>query len=167
MNLNRTIHVLKISVTLAALVIVAASCDVQSGMSRKSVEKYMPSPTPEVKAAATPEPVDPAESITVAASDQGPDISVDEAAGAKTVTCGKYNRVIINTMDAKITVKGACRQLMINGDGNKITLDATTDIVINGEKNAVTYAKYVNAKRPDVKDNGSENSIEKVTAAAK
>ena len=52
---------------------------------------------------------------------------------------------------------------MINGDSNQINGDAALEFVINGENNTVKYSRFVNGKRPTVKENAPGNMIEKTS----
>ena len=151
-------------ITLAiALITVVTSCDVQSEITKKSVEKYQPTPTPSISPTPTEEPIDPADVVTVDTTVEGDTISTHGLKGKETVACTKFNRVMINSSDKVVTIKGACQQIMINGHRNKITADAATEFVLNGSENNVTYARYVNGKRPTITENRPGNVIEKVT----
>ncbi len=151
-------------ITLVIFSFVAA-CDVQSGITKKSVEKYAPSPTPEWKVVVE-EPIDPADIITVETSVQGPMISINKAEEAKKIVkCDKYNRVTVNGDTKEVKIIGACSQIMINGSRSKVTAVAATEIILNGQANIVEYSKYANGKKPLIKDNGDGNTVLKVDAA--
>lgn len=140
----------------------AAACDPQSGITKKSLEKFESSPTPEIKI--TPEaPIDPADVATVDVNTTGPNITVN-GPDKKSVDCNKYNKLMVNSSSQKITVKGVCKQLMINGDRNEINGGAFTEIVFNGDGNKVEYSKYANGKRPIVADNTGSNTAAKAAA---
>ena len=148
-------------ITLVIFSFVAA-CDVQSGITKKSVEKYAPSPTPEWKVVVE-EPIDPADIITVETSVQGPMISINKAEEAKKIVkCDKYNRVMVNGDAKEVKIIGVCSQLMINGSRSKVTAVASSEIIVNGRENSVQYSKYANGKKPLVKDNGDGNTVLKV-----
>ena len=141
------------------------ACDVQSGMTKKSLEEYNTTPTP--GRTFTPEPpIDPADSITVDTALTGDQLAVNKPEEKKPLTCTKYNKVVINGNAREVTVKGACKSIMINGDENKVTGEAFTEIILNGTGNTVTHTKYVNAIRPIITENASPNTVEKVQAAA-
>ncbi len=158
---------LVLAVSFAAF---AVSCDVQSGITKKSVEKYEPTPTPE-RVIVTEEPIDPADVETVSTTEPGPSVNINTEKDAAAANCSKYNNVMVNGNGREAAIKGNCNRIMINGDGNKITVGSVAEIVFNGHDNSVSYTKYSNAKRPIVNDNGSGNSAEKAetpeTAAAK
>lgn len=141
---------------------ILTSCDVQSGMTKKSVEKYLPTPTPSISPTPTEMPIDPAEVVTVDTSLTGDDISIYRSRDKTSAACTKFNEVEINSSDSTITIKGACKQIMVNGHRNKITADAAAEIVINGDGNEVTYSRYVNGKRPVIKENREGSTVEKV-----
>jgi hypothetical protein len=147
-----------------AIVLFFGACDVQSGITKRSVEKYATTPTPE-RTPLVVEKIDPADVITVENPDQGPNILVNTLFKGNVVDCTKYNRVSVNGNSWEITVKGPCKRLIINGDRNKISGNAFTEIMVNGSDNNVTYSKFVNAKMPIVTDNGENNTIEKTTAS--
>jgi len=142
-----------------------AACDVQSGMTKKNLEQYNPTPTPKINIP-TPEPIDPADIVTVDTALAGPQISIIKAEPNKTVNCDKYNRVSINGNEREVTIRGVCKQIMINGDRNKVTGAAFTEIVVNGTENTVQYTRYVNGKRPVIAENATPNTIEKVAGPA-
>ncbi len=138
------------------------ACDVQSGITKKSVEKYAPSPTPEWKVVAE-EPIDPADIVTVETSVQGPLISINKAEEAKKIVkCDKYNRVMVNGDAKEVKIIGVCSQLMINGSRSKVTAVASSEIIVNGRENSVEYSKYANGKKPLIKDNGDGNTVLKL-----
>ena len=157
---------MKLFVFAAALLIpvVFSACDVQSGIASKSVEKYVPTPTPE-KTVEVVEKIDPADIVTVDTATQGDQISINPSDNKPNIDCKKYNRVIINGDAKTFTIKGACRQILVNGDRNKITAAAFSEIVLNGYDNVVEYSKYVNGRQPVVADNGKTNTVSKAAAS--
>lgn len=159
---------MKLFVIVLSLIVISfvSACDPQSGMTKKGLEKFNSSPTPEIKI--TPEPpIDPAEIVTVDVATQGPNININGPDGKKQIDCAKYNKVAINADRLKLDIKGVCKQLMINGDKNEINGVAFTEIVINGSDNKVGYSKYANGKRPIIADNTSGNTVEKTVAPEK
>ena len=144
-----------------------ASCDVQSGISKKSVEKYGPTPTPSISPTPVEEPIDPADVVQVDTTLEGPSIPISGPKDKLNVVCDKYNRVMVNGGGKVVNVKGVCSKIMLNGNGNDITAEATTEIVFNGSENKVRYSRYANGKRPLVTDNKGGNVSEKVAAPAK
>ncbi len=150
---------------LTALVIGTAvtACDVQSGITKKGLEKFEPSPTPKINVP-TPVPIDPAEVVNVDVNAGGPNININKPEQKKTFNCDKFNRLIVNADEKDITVEGACRQVMINGDKNKIKVAAVAEVVVNGSDNTVEHWKYANGQHPIVTDNGGSSTISKTTA---
>lgn len=159
---------MKILLTMlfAGSVAVFASCDVQSGIAKKSVEDFQPTPTPSISPTPTEEPIDSADVVTVDTADQGATLSVNGPEEKQTVNCTKYNRVMINGAANVVTVKGACWQIMINGDRNQVAAEAVSEIVVNGGDNTVNYTRYANGKRPIVTENRPGNVVEKIAAPA-
>jgi hypothetical protein len=141
------------------------ACDVQSGITKKSVEKYAPSPTPE-KTVEVVEQIDPADIVSVDAAVEGPQLSINKGDNKTTVDCNKYNRVQINDDARNVTIKGICKRLMINGDRNQVAAAAVSEIALNGFGNTVQYSKYANGKKPVITDNGKDNTISKTPAEA-
>ncbi len=139
-------------------------CDVQSGITKKSVEKYQPTPTPE-RLIVTEEAIDPADVETVSTAESGPSVNINTEKDAKAANCSKYNNVMVNGNGREAAIKGNCNRIMINGDGNTITVGSVAEIVFNGHDNTVGYAKYSNAKRPVVSDNGSGNTANKAATS--
>ena len=157
---------MKFAVLLLFAIIINVGCEVQSGISKKSVEKYQPTPTPSPVATIEEEPIDPADVVQIDTSVEGRAISIDKPAAKISVDCKSYDRVAINTDTQKINITGACQQLMVNGKGNEITVAASSVIIVNGDENTVSYSKFINAKRPTVTDNGDGNSIDKAAGKA-
>lgn len=155
---------LALYIILSALLFVSA-CEVQSGITKKNLEKYMPTPTPERKVEPV-EQIDPSDIVNVDVSQQGPPISINRTPAIKSVDCKKYNNVTVNVSEREITVKGVCKQIMINGDKNEITASALSEIVLNGHENSLQYSKFANGKKPFVTDNGNANVIEKTAPPA-
>jgi hypothetical protein len=138
-----------------------AACDVQSGITKKSLEQYNPTPTPE-RTATPVEIIDPADIVTVDAAVAGPNININKPEEAKKVRCDKYNRVIINGDGKVVKIEGYCKQIMINADKSRITVAAVSEIVFNGHDNTVEHVKFINGKKPLVTDSGSGNTVTKV-----
>ena len=156
---------MRVAVTLSAILLVSAlaGCDMRSQTAKDEMDKFSGTPTPTI-AAATPEPpIDPADIVQANVDQQGDPISVSGFNQKKTVTCNKFNPVNVNGGSSQVTVKGPCRQMVVNGDGNTITIDAALSIVLNGDRNTVQYARYVNGKRPAVQDNAGSNTVEKIS----
>lgn len=148
---------------LAALV----SCDLRNETAKRGVEKYSSTPQPPVSPLPTPSPVDPADIAEVDTSLEGDTIPITGYEQKKTVSCSKFNRVMVNGDDSEINVAGVCRQIMINGDGNNIILDAAMEIVLNGSDNSVKYSRFANGKQPSVIDNRGGNLVEKIPSMTK
>ncbi len=149
---------------IVSVVFLLAGCDVQSSITKRSVEKYGPTPTPSVSPTPVEEPIDPADVVTVDTSLQGENISVNKPGEKKTLNCDKYNQVMLNNVDAVITINGACRAIMVNGNNNDVTAETTMSVTFNGTGNTVRYAKYANGKRPFITDNKTGNRVEKIKA---
>lgn len=135
-------------------------CEVQSGITKKSLEKFDPTPTPE-KVVAVEEPINPADVVTADTSLQGPQIFISRTADKKKIACDKYNRVMVNGNDHVVDIKGACSQVMVNGNNNQVSVNAAAEIITNGTNNTVQYSKYVNGKMPTITDNSRVNTITK------
>lgn len=148
------------------LIALVGSCDVRSEIAKKNMEKYLPSPTPPVLPAPTEAPIDPKESIEVDTGLQGDPVSIDGHDQKKTAACPKFNRVKVNGNANTVKIKGACRQIMINGDRNEITVDAAMEFVLNGSENVIRYSRFANGKPPTIIENRAGNIIEKISAQA-
>lgn len=140
------------------------SCDLRSETAKNDMKKYESSPTPPIIAAPTSTPIDPKDSVTVDTSQDGDQLSVNGYELTKTTACTKFNSVKINGDDHLVTIKGACKQVMINGDRNKVTADASVEFVLNGTENVINYTKFANGKAPIVTENQPGNTIEKMSA---
>ena len=145
---------------------IAGGCEVQSGITKKSVEGYQPTPTPSPVATVEEEPIDPADVVQIDTSVEGRSISLDKPGSKLTADCKSYDRVAINTDGQKIEITGACQRVMINGKKNQVEIAAVSVITVNGDENTVSYSKFVNGKRPSVADNGDGNAIEKAVSPA-
>lgn len=155
----------KVALISIAACLFAASCNVQSGITQKSLEKYQPTPTPEKIVLPTEEPIDPADVMNVDISVDGPTLSVNSETDKKTLNCEKYNRVTINASDQDVTIKGGCSRIVVNGSGNRVSAEGATEIVAYGQDNKIEYTKYVTGKRPNITDSNGTNSITKVKAS--
>ena len=147
------------------LAISIAGCDLRSETAKSEMEKFNGTPTPTIAPTPTEAPIDPADVVQVDISVQGEMVNVSGRDLKKSVACPKFNRVMINGSNNVITIEGGCRQISVNGSGNQIISDAALEFTINGAKNIVTYSRFVNGKRPVIKNSAAENTIEKVTAS--
>lgn len=159
---------MKVSLTILSVLLIATltSCDMRSDTAKKEMEKFSGSPTPSISPAPADAPIDPADIVRVDTSLDGDTISLNVPADSKKGDCTKFNRVRVNGDRNVFTIKGVCRQIMVNGDGNQITADAAMEFVFNGSGNTVTYSHFPNGKRPTVTDNQSGNTVEKIAADA-
>ncbi len=128
------------------------------------MEKFSGTPTPALSPTPPEAPIDPSEVINVDTNVEGDKITVNGYGQKKSIACTKLNRVMISGGQNVMTITGACRQIMINGNGNQVTSDAAIEIVMNGDKNNVQYSRFVNGKRPIIKDNAGGNTVEKIAA---
>ena len=151
-------------VTLATCLF-AASCNVQSGITQKSLEKYQPTPTTEKIVLPPEEPIDPADVLNIDVTVQGPTLSVNRETDKKNLNCDKYNRVTINASEQEITIKGGCSRIVVNGGANRIKAEGSTEIFTYGQNNTVEYSKYVSGKKPLINDSNGTNTISKVAPA--
>lgn len=138
------------------------ACDLRSGIAKDEMEKFSGTPTPTRTPTPPEEPIDPADSVTVDTNQPMASISLDGGSKAKTASCAKFENVTLNGSRSVATIKGNCRQIMINGNGNQVTVEGVMSVVINGEENVLKYSRYINGKRPSVTDNASGNMIEKI-----
>ena len=153
------------AVTFLLLFAFFAACDLRSDTAKKEMEKFSGSPTPTRTPMPAEIPVDPADVIRTETDVPGETISVAGSDLKRSISCPKFNRVMINGSRNVVTAKGACKNIMVNGDGNQINSEAAVEFVLNGESNTVNYSRFVNGKRPIVSDNAGGNVIEKVSAA--
>jgi hypothetical protein len=159
---------MKIFLTMISIFSIAilASCDLRSGIAKKEMEKFETKPTPQVAPAAAEVPILPEEIVEVDTGNEGDPITLNVYDEVKTSSCTKFDRLRINGSGNEITIKGPCRQIMINGDRNKVTADASLEFIFNGSNNIIKYSRFPNGKRPVVTDNGPDNSIEKMSVPA-
>ena len=159
---------MKVIATLSCLLLIAtlAGCDLRSDTAKREMEKFSGTPTPPISPAPTEAPIDPADVVQVDTSLDGEKVTVNGSDQKKSIECKKYNSVAVSGGRNVITIKGACHQLTINGDRNEITAEAATTIMINGGNNTIKYARFANGKRPYIADNGPDNVVEKISAAA-
>ncbi|MEP6947338.1 MAG: DUF3060 domain-containing protein [Acidobacteriota bacterium] len=157
---------MKGSIALSCLLLATAlaGCDMRSETAKREMEKFSGTPTPTFSPAPTEAPIDPSEVVNADLNLQGDPVNVSGYEQKKSIACTKFNPVTVNGGSSVITIKGPCRQIMVNGDGNRITIDAAIAIVLNGDKNIVQYARYVNGKRPFITDNAGSNTIEKIAS---
>jgi hypothetical protein len=140
------------------------SCDVRSGTAKEEMDKFSGTPTPTVTPAvmSTPTPIDPADIVQVDTTLEGDTLTVNGSKQNKTLTCKKFDQVMINASASVVTVSGVCRQIIVNGDGNQITADAAMEFVFNGTENSLKYARFANGRQPIISENQPGNIIEKI-----
>jgi hypothetical protein len=158
---------MKALIILACLFLLTAfaGCDLRSDTAKREMEKFSGTPAPTISPTPAELPPDPSEVVQADVNLQGSTFTVNGYDQKKSVACTKLDRVMVSGGRSVVTIKGACRQIMINGDGNQIIGDAAIEIVVNGDDNTVSYSRYVNGKRPVIKDNAAGNTIEKVAAS--
>ena len=144
------------------LIAAASSCDMRSGTAKEEMDKFSGSPTPTITPPPTPTPVDAADVVQVDTSQEGERLTVNGHSQNKDLACTKFDRVMVNGNGSTATITGACRQIMINGDGNQITADAAAEFVLNGTSNSLKYSRFINGKQPVITENQSGNTIEKI-----
>ncbi len=157
----------KLFASVFAIVAIASACDLRSGIAREEMEKFSPSPTPVFSPIPTPTPIDPADSVAVDTSQDGDVIHINGSKEKKSENCSKFNRVLVNGDDNEIILKGVCRQIMVNGDRNKIKSDAGAEFLFNGSQNTLSYSRYANGKMPTVVENRPGNQIDKIATSDK
>ena len=157
---------MRLFTTITSLLLVAAfaGCDLRSETAKREMEKFSGTPTPALSPTPPEAPIDPADVVQADVNIESEKITVNGYDQKKSIACSKLQRVMISGGRNTITIKGACRQIMINGDSNQITSDAAIEIVMNGNRNNVQYSRFVNGKRPIIKDNAGGNTVEKITA---
>jgi len=147
------------------LVAFSASCDFRSGIAKDNMDKYTtrptPAPSPPVEA-----PIDAGDIVEVDTKLESDPVSINGRDQTKTGACTKFNRMTVNGSGNTVTIKGPCRQIMVNGDENTVTADAAMEFVLNGTGNTIRYSRYVNGKRPSVRENRAGNVIEKISSTA-
>lgn len=155
-----------IALSLFCTAVFLTSCDLRSDTAKKEMEKFSGTPTPVPSPTAVEKPINPADVVQVDTSLEGETIGINGDQQKKTIACTKFNNVMINGDGAVATITGVCRRIMFNGNGNKITADATTEIVFNGSQNTLTYSRFPNGKRPIITQNRPDNTVEHVPAKA-
>lgn len=153
-----------VAAACALLVVVLSSCDLRSGTAKKEMERWESSPAPPPAAAPAPEgpPIELADIVAVDTTVLGEIVTVNGHDQKTSAVCSKLDQVMVNGNKNVVTVTGACRQIMINGDNNQITADAAIEFVFNGSANVLRHSRFVNGKRPIVKENQQGNVIEKI-----
>lgn len=151
---------LQTAVLLLSIVIVGA-CDFRSGTAKEEMEKFSGTPTPTISPTPTPEPVDPADVVQVDTAQEGATLNVSNSTPNKSVTCSKFDKVMVNSSGSEVTINGVCRQIMVNGNSNRIKADAALEFIFNGTGNTLKYSRFVNGKRPTITENQSGNNVEK------
>ncbi|MBK8466563.1 MAG: DUF3060 domain-containing protein [Chloracidobacterium sp.] len=151
-----------IILSFVSMIAMLTSCDLRSGIAKEEMEKWEAKPTSTIQPSPSTTPPDPVDIVEVDTSVEGDPISANGYKQTTKTVCTKYNRLMINGSDGTITVAGVCRQIVINGDRNKITANAAMQLVLNGSDNIVKYLRYPNGKKPSVVENRPDNIIEKI-----
>jgi len=152
----KTLHT---AVLLLSIVAVGA-CDFRSGTAKEEMEKFSGTPTPTIMPTPTPEPIDPTDVVQVDTTLEGETLNVSNSTQNKTVTCKKFDSVMVNCSGSTVTINGACRKITVNGGSNKIKTDAAMEFIFNGTGNSLTYSRFVNGQRPTIVKNQAGNDIE-------
>jgi tRNA G37 N-methylase TrmD len=132
----------------------------------------MPSPKPALLAALF------TAVVAVVAGSAAParaDISVTDNHKTLDVDCAKDPQISLSGNHITITTKGVCTKIMISGNhatvtgsatmvlvsgnDNTVTLAASDDVVISGNKNTLTVRKAVTRKAPNVMNSGNDNRV--------
>jgi hypothetical protein len=71
-----------------------------------------------------------------------------------TVDCKKDPQVTINANDGKYTFKGACTAITVNGNSNKLAIEAVEALAVNGNKNVVDVTSA-----DAISTTGNENKV--------
>ncbi len=165
---GKNTHMKQAFTVITCLVVFAflAGCDMRSETAKREMEKFNGTPTPTLEPTPTEVPIDPADVVQVDTSVQGETLSVNGQDQKKSLTCKKLDRVTINGDRCVVTIKGPCRQIVLNGDNNQVDGDAAMEISLNGANNTVNYSRFVNGKRPIITGSSSENTVAKVAASS-
>ncbi len=156
--------VIKCMAIFALSLAILDACDVRSGIAKKDMERHADKPAPAPDLTPSGPAIEPADIIEVDTRTSGKAISVNATKKKTAAACAEFNQMMINGSDNVITVKGPCRQIMVNGDGNRITSEAVMEIVFNGTDNMVEYSRFVNGKRPNLVENQGGNFAEKIAS---
>jgi len=148
------------------LIAFSASCDFRSGIAKDNMDKYTTTPTPAPSATPVEAPIQSGDIVEVNIKREGDPVSINGRDQNKTAACTKFNRMTVNGTRNTVTIKGPCRQIMVNGDENTVIADAAMEFVLNGTGNKIRYSRYVNGKRPTVKENRVGNVVEKISSGA-
>ena len=159
---------MKVPALIIPIVLVAtlSSCDVRSEIAKKNMEKYEATPNSSPYPVASPQgsPIDPKDVVTADINQESGSISFNMGDNKRSAACTKLDHVMVNGDNHKITIKGACRRITINGDANDVTADAALEFTVNGSGNTLRYSRFVNGARPRIVENRTGNTIERVSA---
>jgi hypothetical protein len=67
--------------------------------------------------------------------------------------------VVLNGSQAELTLVGECESLVVNGDNNRVAVEAVGSIHALGSNNEVTWASGLGSKPPRVTNLGRGNSV--------
>jgi len=130
-----------------------------SGIAKEEMDKFSGTPTPSITPTPEETPIPAALIAQVDTSLDGPVLTVNDER-QKILSCTKYNSVSINSDASKVTIKGICQKVVINGDRNQVTADAAMEFAFNGTGNTVTYSRFANGKQPIITENQPGNTAE-------
>lgn len=73
-----------------------------------------------------------------------------DAAGRDVSIDGSHN---------KVTITGQCHALTVSGGDNVVSVEAVASISVVGGHNRVTWEKAVGGEKPQITDQGADNSV--------
>ena len=92
--------------------------------------------------------------IPGAATPSAGDEVIEKNGVTQSITCAK-NTVFLRGNDGHFTIAGTCHAVHVLGNGNVVTIVATNRLVVEGNKNSVTY----NNPNTGVSVLGNENKV--------
>lgn len=85
------------------------------------------------------------------------EIIINENHVNKVITC--TNTITVNGNHVNLQVNGQCSVVTVNGNNNNLNIEQVGRIVVNGNKNRITYKKGVNQDKPAITNLGESNLI--------
>ncbi|PTL83452.1 DUF3060 domain-containing protein [Vitiosangium sp. GDMCC 1.1324] len=89
----------------------------------------------------------------------GTSLEISDSGAKETHRCSPKTDVNISGSDNEIILTGECKSVSVSGSTNKVKVEATGTISVEGADNEVTWKRAVGGKKPKVNRVGTNNKV--------